>query len=256
MFLTANDGCRLNLVPGASAQVPIVFSNSLGTDHTLWDSQMPALNGDAAWRYDTRGHGQSDIAPGEYSIERLGQDLLHVIDATGAHDADICGLSIGGITALWVAIHHPARVRRLILGNTAARIGDRELWDTRIRTVRAGGLGAIAEGTMQRWFTDAYRSAHAGIVDGIRATFEQTSADGYVACCAVLRDADLRGQAAHVKCPTLVIAGVHDPATPPEAGVWLAGQIPGAQVVTLDAAHLSNVEQPHEFNAAIRAYLS
>lgn len=256
MFLTANDGCRLNVVPGGSAQVPVVFSNSLGTDHTLWDSQLPALDRDATWRYDTRGHGQSDIAPGEYSIGRLGQDLLNVIDATGAPQADICGLSIGGITALWVAIHHPARIRRLILANTAARIGDPELWETRIRTVRAGGLSAIAEATMQRWFTEVYRSKHAGIVDRIRATFEQTSIDGYIACCAVLRDADLRGQAAQVKCPTLVITGAHDPATPPEAGVWLGSQIPGAQVVTLDAAHLSNVEQPQEFNAAIRAFLS
>lgn len=255
MFVTTNDGCRLHVLAGDAVPVPLILSNSLGTDHTLWDPQLPALNRAATWRYDTRGHGKSAAPTGEYSIARLGQDLLSVIDATGASQADVCGLSIGGITALWVAIHHPSRVRRLILANTAARIGDLALWETRIQTVRSGGLGAIAEGTMQRWFTAGFRESHPDIVEGIRATFEQTSADGYVACCAVLRDADLRSLAHQVKCPTLVMTGAHDPATPPEAGVWLGSQIPGAQVVTLDAAHLSNVERPQEFNAATQVFL-
>ena len=256
MFVTANDGCRLHVQEGRAANVPLVMSNSLGTDMGLWDAQLPALGRDSTWRYDTRGHGQSDAPAGEYSVDRLGEDLLSVIDATGAPQVDVCGLSIGGVTALWAAIHHPARIRRLILANTAARIGDLDLWTERIGKVRAGGLSVLAEATMQRWFTAGFRSTHPQAVDRIRSTLLQTSVDGYVGCCAALRDADLRAQVNQVSCPTLVIVGAHDPATPPQAGEWLAANIAGAVLVSLDAAHLSNVERTDDFNAAVKAFLA
>jgi 3-oxoadipate enol-lactonase len=222
----------------------------------LWDAQVVAFGPDSTWRYDTRGHGRSDASPGEYSIDRLGQDLLSVIDATGAPQVDVCGLSIGGITALWAAIYHPTRIRRLILANTAARIGDVDLWNERIGKVRAGGLSVLSDATMQRWFTAGFRSTHPQSVDRIRAAFLQTSVDGYIGCCAALRDADVRAQASRVACPTLVIVGAHDPATPPEAGEWIATAVKGAQLVSLDAAHLSNVERPDEFSAAVKTFLA
>jgi len=235
--------------------VPLVLSNSLGTDISLWDPQAEALGPGSAWRYDTRGHGLSDATPGDYSIDRLGEDLLTVIDATGAPQVDVCGLSIGGVTALWAAIPHPSRIRRLILANTAARIGDVNLWNERIATVRSSGLSVLADATMTRWFTAAFRSAHAPVVDRIRSVLLQTSVDGYVGCCAVLRDTDLRPHLTGVSCPTLVIVGAHDPATPPEAGEWIASHVDGAHLVSLDAAHLSNVERADEFTTAMRTFL-
>ena len=233
----------------------MVLSNSLGTDRSLWDSQVEPLSRlHSVWRYDTRGHGNSDAPEGEYSIERLGKDLLTVIDATGASRVDLCGVSIGGITALWVALHAPDRVRRIVLANTAAKIGDESMWSARIATARTVGLGALADATMTRWFTPAFRAASPEVVARFHTTIARTNASGYAGCCAALRDADLRAFVPQVACPTLVVTGRYDPATPPEQGRWLAEQISGAQLVEFDTAHLSNVERPDEFNAAVLGF--
>lgn len=256
MFVTTDDGCRLGVSPGAPATVPMVLSNSLGTDRALWDSQLePFGRAHSVWRYDTRGHGESDAPEGDYSIERLGKDLLTVIDATSAARVDLCGVSIGGMTALWVAQHAPGRVRRIVLANTAAKIGDLNMWTSRINTARTGGMGGIADATMLRWFTPAFRAAHPEVVGRFHSTIARTNPHGYAGCCAALRDADLRDLAARVACPTLVVTGRNDPATPPEQGRWLAEQITGAQLVEFDAAHLSNVERPDEFSAAVLGFL-
>jgi 3-oxoadipate enol-lactonase len=186
----------------------------------------------------------------------LGKDLLAVIDATSAPRVDVCGVSIGGLTALWVAIHAPDRVRRIILANTAAHIGNEALWNERIRLVRADGMRPLAQATMTRWFTEKFRTSHPAVIDKFRTTIERTSPDGYVGCCAALRDADLGPHAATVKCPTLVVTGRHDPATPPADGQWLGGQIQGARIVEFDSAHLSNVERAAEFNRAVRDFIT
>jgi 3-oxoadipate enol-lactonase len=233
----------------------MVLSNSLGTDRSLWDAQLePFGRAHAVWRYDTRGHGESDAPEGEYSIERLGKDLLAIIDATSAARVDLCGVSIGGMTALWVAQHAPDRVRRIVLANTAAKIGDLNMWSSRINTARTEGMGGIADATMSRWFTPDFRAARPEVVAGFHSTIGRTNPHGYAGCCAALRDADLRDGTPRVACPTLVVTGRHDPATPPEQGQWLAAQIPGAQLVEFDAAHLSNVERPDEFNAAVLGF--
>jgi 3-oxoadipate enol-lactonase len=256
VFVSADDGCRLHVIPGLSGSVPMVLSNSLGTNHSLWEFQVAAFSRQrAVWRYDTRGHGDSDQPPGEYSIDRLGQDLVAVIDATGLERVDLCGVSIGGMTALWVALHAPDRVRRVVLANTAAQIGDVSMWSTRIKTVRTEGLGALADATMMRWFTPEFRAAQPEIVATFHSTIARSDADGYAGCCAALRDADLRDLVPQVACPALVVTGRHDPATPPAQGRWLAEQIPGARLVELDAAHLSNVERADEFNAAVLEFL-
>ena len=245
------------MIAGTGGGVPLVLSNSLGTDTGLWNAQADALaQSHSVWRYDTRGHGKSGAPAVDYSIDRLGKDLLAAIDATGAERADICGISIGGMTALWAAIHAPHRVRRVILANTAARIGNDGLWAERIRGARTDGMGVLADASMVRWLTEGFRARHPDVVARLRKTFEATSVDGYVGCCAALRDADLRAVAKRVTCPTLIVTGRHDPATPPADGRWLGEQIPGACVVDLDAAHLSNVEQAGDFNVAVRDFIT
>jgi len=252
VFVATDDDVRLHVIPGEGSATPIVLSNSLGTNVALWDFQLDAFsNRHSVWRYDTRGHGASDAPAGDYSIERLGTDLLAVMDATGAPRVDLCGVSIGGLTALWVAIHAPKRVRRVILANTAAHIGNVEMWSSRINTARTDGMSALADATMMRWFTPQFRAAQPAVVARFHSTIAHTKVDGYAGCCAALRDADLRAPASRVACPVMVVTGRHDPATPPEQGQWLASQIRGARLTEFDAAHLSNVEKPDEFNAAV-----
>jgi 3-oxoadipate enol-lactonase len=256
MFVLTDDGCRLNVASGAPGRLPIVLSNSLGTDLSLWDAQVDAFaRHNSVWRYDTRGHGKSDAPAGDYSIDRLGRDLLSVIDRTSAARVDLCGVSIGGLTALWVAINAPRRVRRVVLANTAARIGDTALWTERSCLVRAKGLSVIADASLGRWFTADFCQRHPDVSAHFRAVIARTAVDGYIGCCAALRDADLRDDAKQVKCRTLVVTGRCDVATPPALGRSLADTIPGARLIELEAAHLSNVERPEEFTAAVSGFV-
>lgn len=256
VFVTTEDGARLHVI-GESGDAPLVLSNSLGTDVSLFEEQLPVLGvGRAIWRYDTRGHGQSAVTSGDYSIDRLGRDLIAVIDATGAARVDLCGVSIGGLTALWVAVNRPHRVRRLVVANSAARIGDEAMWKQRIRAARVDGMLPLAEASMLRWFTPGFRQSKPDVVAHFRRTIEQTSVDGYTSCCAALRDADLRPVVGQVACPTLIVTGRHDVATPPEQGGWLGSHVPGARVAELDAAHLSNVECAAGFNAIVGEFLA
>jgi 3-oxoadipate enol-lactonase len=236
--------------------VPLVFSNSLGTDLTLWDRQAGSLgNRSAVWRYDTRGHGQSDVPSGDYSMAQLGRDLLTVADAASKEPVDLCGISIGGQTALWAAIHAPTRVRRLVVANSGARIGDVPLWNVRIRIARTEGVKPLADASMERWFTAGFRQREPDTVERFRLTLARTSVDGYTGCCAALRDADLRPLVREITCPTLIITARHDPATPPDGARWLANEILAARYVELDCAHLSNVECADAFNHALHDFL-
>jgi len=255
---TTDDGCRLAYeLLGPSGAAPLVLSNSLGTDRGLWDGQIDALAGTfRVLRYDTRGHGGSDAPDGDYTLTRLGSDVLSLMDGIGMDRAHVAGVSIGGLTALWLGVHAPHRVRRLVLANTAARIGSLASWADRRRQVESGGLAGLADTTMERWFTAAFRAADPGAVARIRETFLRTSATGYLGCCAALRDADLRADAGRVTAPTLVVVGTHDVATPAADGRWLAGAIPGAALLALDAGHLSNVECAVSFTESIGRFLS
>lgn len=257
MHVTTDDGCRLFVIAnGESTGAPIILLNSLGTDLHLWDAQADEFARHLrVLRYDTRGHGRSDVPAGDYTIERLGRDVLALMDHSAIARAHLCGLSIGGLTALWIATHAPERVDRLVLANTAARIGHVPMWEERIGTVRRGGVAALADATMTRWFTEAFRTREAQTVDRIRRTFVAVNGDGYIGCCAALRDADLRRDAPRTRAETLVITGTHDPATPPAVGRWLSEHIAGARYVELPAAHLSNVECAADFNRAVLAFL-
>lgn len=254
---TTDDGCRLAYEVSGPATAPmLVLSNSLGTDRTLWDRQIEKLSAHfRVLRYDSRGHGASAAPAGDYDLERLGRDVVSLLDAEGVDTASVCGVSIGGLTALWLGIHAADRVDRLVLANTAARIGSTALWEERTRAVRDNGLEALAAATMTRWFTPAFIDAEPATIARMSAAISHMSPAGYLGCCAALRDADLRAAAAQVQSACLVVTGRFDVATPPEAGAWLAATIPGARLVEFNAGHLSNVECADAFTEAVLTFL-
>jgi 3-oxoadipate enol-lactonase len=181
--------------------------------------------------------------------------VLSLADSVNIDKFSFCGLSMGGVTGLWLGIHAGKRLHKLALCSTGAKIGNAETWDARIETVRKGGTKSIAAGTMERWFTSRFREREPQTVERIKKTLESTSTEGYIACCAALRDADFREKVASISVPALVISGTHDPASPPTDGKFLAKQIPGASYVELDAAHLSNIEQHERFTQEVSDFL-
>jgi 3-oxoadipate enol-lactonase len=255
---TTDDGCRIAFtLSGPPAAPALVLSNALGTDRGLWTAQIDELSRHFhVLTYDTRGHGVSDAPAGDCNLARLGHDVVSLMDHVGMDRAHVCGVSIGGITALWLGVHAPDRVHRLVLANTAARIGSIESWSERMRLVRTGGLDGLADVTMARWFTAAFRQAEPATVARMRATLLGVPMAGYLGCCAALRDADLQGEASRVAAPSLVVTGAHDVATSPAMGAWLATTIRGASQVQLEAAHLSNVECAAAFTAAVTEFLA
>jgi 3-oxoadipate enol-lactonase len=234
----------------------LVLSNSLGTDLDMWEAQIAALT--AHWRvlrYDTRGHGQSSVPPGPYMIAQLGRDVVALLDHLGLDRVDFAGVSMGGMTGMWLGVHEPARVGKLTLANTAARIAPPDLWDARIEKVTAGGMEVISDAVLGRWFTPAFAAREPATIATMKAMMERTPAAGYVACCAAIRDMDQREAVAAIAAPTLVIAGTHDAATPPADGRYLAATIRDARYVELPAAHLSNIETASAFTAALVDFL-
>jgi len=235
----------------------LALCNSLGTNFFMWDAQLPALlKHFRVLRYDTRGHGQSAVTPGPYSFEQLAQDVLALADAVEVQKFSFCGLSMGGVTGMWLGIHAPERLHKLVLCSTAAKIGNADTWNARIDTIRKHGTRSIAAGTMERWFTQRYRENSPPAVERIRHMVESTSTEGYVACCQALREADFREAIAQIRTPTLVISGTHDPATTPQDGRFIAERVPAARFVELDAAHMSNVEQPEKFTEELNSFLA
>jgi 3-oxoadipate enol-lactonase len=242
---------------GADTAPPLVLSNSLGTDLGLWQAQVPALaERFRVVRYDTRGHGGSSIADGPLRIDDLASDVLRLIDALGIERAHFCGLSLGGMIGMWLGTHAPERIDRLVLANTSARIAPPELWEARIAAVRAGGMARIVDAVLERWFTTGFRAREAETVARIRRMLETTPAEGYIACCAAIRDMDQRESVAAIRAPTLVIAGSADVATPPENARVLVERIAGARYHELPTAHLSNIEEAAAFTAAVVAFLA
>jgi 3-oxoadipate enol-lactonase len=258
MFQTHRQGCELHYSVDGDSRAPVLlFSNSLGTTHELWQPQVEALSPVfRIVRYDTRGHGQSEASPGPYTIEMLGLDALAVMDAAGVSRAHVCGLSLGGLTAMWLAIHAPGRVDTVVLASTAARICDAGFWQQRIEHVEAAGLEPLADASMARWFTDGFRAAHPDIVAHYRRMLVASPVSGYVSCCGVLRDADLRGEIGAITAPALVVAGLHDPVTPPSDADAIRSRIRDARVTVLDAAHIANVEQADAFNSRLLAFIN
>ncbi|QAU32986.1 3-oxoadipate enol-lactonase [Janthinobacterium sp. 17J80-10] len=234
----------------------LVMSNSLGTTLDMWAPQVEALSARfRLLRYDTRGHGQSQVTPGPYSIPQLGGDVLGLLNHLGIEKAHYCGLSMGGITGMWLAISHPQRIDRLVLANTAAYIGPPENWTTRVAKVQQDGIASIASAVVSRWLTPDYAEQHPEQVAYLEDMLKATPAEGYAANCIAVRDADYREAVRKITAPTLVIAGAGDLPTPPSDGRYLAESIPGAKYVELAGAHLSNQQEPQRFSSSVLEFL-
>ena len=242
---------------GSAAAPLLILSNSLGTDLAMWEPQMAVLIREfRVLRYDTRGHGASDVPPGPYTIAQLGADVIALLDHLGLTRGHFCGVSMGGMTGMWLGVHAPDRLRRLVLANTAARIPSADTWNARIDRVNAVGMQGIVEAVLARWFTPRFMTEEPATLAQIRAVLQATPAAGYAACCAAVRDHDQRDAIHDIAARTLVIAGTHDVATPPADSHYLAERIPGARMVELDGAHLSNIEAALAFNDALVSFLT
>lgn len=234
----------------------LILSNSLGTNLEMWTPQIAAWAQDfSLLRYDARGHGASSATPGPYSISLLGEDVLRLMDALKIHHAHFCGLSMGGMVAQWLGIHAAERVDKLVLCNTAAKIGDDAGWNRRIATVRESGMQAIVPSVIERWFTSEFRRNNADEVEATAAMLQFANREGYTATCAAIRDMDLREEVQQIKARTLVVCGEHDQVTPPSASHFLLEQIKGSRLLSLKAAHLSNLEAASAFTAGVSAFL-
>jgi 3-oxoadipate enol-lactonase/4-carboxymuconolactone decarboxylase len=256
-FATVRNTRMFYRLQGNAGRPVLILSHSIGTDYTMWDPQVvDLLPHFQVLRYDTRGHGASDAPAGEYSIEMLGGDILGLADALGISQFAFCGLSLGGAIGQWVAVHAPERVTHLVLANTSPQFVPRANWETRIAAVRQGGMSAILDLAMQRLFLPATLAKKDPNAASIRAVLLGTNPEGYLGCCAALRDLDHGNLLPQIKAPTLVIVGDHDVSTPWSGhGERLAREIPGAKVLHLAAAHLSNMERPRSFSAALLEFL-
>lgn len=251
--ITTGDGCAIAWRMDGAADAPVLMlSNSLGTDMHMWDAQI------AAWsarfrvlRYDQRGHGRSGAPSGSYSIDRLGRDAIELLDALGIDKVDFCGLSLGGMIGQWLGVRAPDRLRRLVLANTSGFMGPPTAWDARIELVRQQGMEPLAQASVARWFTPEFSQTGRAAIAPVEAMLLATSPDGYAGSCAAIRDMDMRRMIALIETPALIIGGARDPATPPPHSEALAAGIAGAQLLMLDAAHLSNVELPEAFAQAV-----
>lgn len=249
---TTGDGCALAYRIDGPADAPVlVLSNSLGTAMEMWSPQIEALAARyRVLRYDSRGHGRSDVPPGAYSMDRLGRDVIELMDGLGIDRARFCGLSKGGMVGQWLGYRAPERIERLVLCNTSPFMGPPSAWDDRIAAVRAGGMAAMTDAVIARWFTPGFAERMPEAVLPVRAMLLATDPAGYAGCCAAIRDMDMRPILGLIKVPVTIVGGDLDPATPAEHSHALRDGIPGARLVMLPTAHLSNVERPADFLAA------
>jgi 3-oxoadipate enol-lactonase len=247
-----------HVVDGPPDAAPLLMASSLGTTHEMWAPQVgPLAERFRVVRCDRRGHGGSPVAKDPTTLDDLGADLLELLDLLELERVSFCGLSLGGLEGMWLAVNAPERVDRLALCCTRAVFPPREKWVDRAATVRAGGMAAIADGVLEGWFRSDFHESSPGAVSRFRQMLLATPVDGYAACCGVLADADLSARLGEIVARTLVVTGADDPTVPPEAGDALAAAIPdAAHVVVQAAAHLANVEQPGAFTAALLRHLS
>ena len=235
----------------------LLLSNSLGKTHRMWLPQIAAF--EQRYRvitYDARGHGQSDAPKGPYSMGMLADDAAAILDAAGVTRTHWCGVSIGGMTGLAFAIHHPDRIDRLVVSNTAAYAGGREPWAARAAKVREDGMASLLPGALERWVTPAFRAKHPPILDVLIADFLANDVEGYVGNCQAVGDMDLRSELALIRAPALIIVGSDDAAATPADGDFLEANIPGARRVTLSASHVANIEVPDVFADAVIDFLA
>ncbi len=256
-MIDAGDGAKLHvMIEGPSSAPPLMLSNSLGTNLHMWDPQVKTFSQNFRLvRYDQRGHGKSDAPANVYTIERLALDAVAILNALKIERTHFCGLSMGGMTAMWLARFYPERLNKLVLANTAAKSQTPQNWNTRIANVKMGGIEAVADTVLGVWLTKEYREREPKIAAGLRAMMVATNATGYVGCCGAIRDMDQRWGVGDIRTPTLIVCGKQDMATPPKDSDHLAAKIKGSKLVTLDAGHISNVERTEEFTGALETFL-
>jgi 3-oxoadipate enol-lactonase len=256
--ITTGDGVRIAYRFDGEQGLPVLLlSNSIGTDLHMWDGQVPALTEHfRLLRYDARGHGASDVPSGSYSLDRLGRDVVELLDALGLQRVHVLGLSLGGFVAQWLGIHEPERIDRLVLSNTAAYLGPPQQWDPLIAELLAApDMQATAERFLHNWFPAHMLRGEDEVVEDFRRTLLATQREGVAGSWAAVRDADLRRTASLIRNPTLVVAGEHDTVTSAAHGKEIASIIPGARYVVLPTVHMANVERQAEFLDAVVPFL-
>ncbi|HET7849961.1 MAG TPA: 3-oxoadipate enol-lactonase [Pseudolabrys sp.] len=251
------DGCPINVQIDGPENAPVLMlSNSLGTNLHMWDVQVPEFTKHFRLvRYDRRGHGKSGVPKGPYSMERFGRDVLAVIDALKIDRINWCGLSMGGMVGMWLGANASDRLSKMVLSNTNCHYADKTPWADRIKTIREKGLRSFAGANMERWFTKGFRERSVPEITRFTEMFVATHPDGYVACVEAIRDMDHRDLLPKIRVPTLIIAGKDDPATTVAQAEYLRDHIPGAKMAVVNAAHISNVEQPQEYAKAVTDFL-
>jgi len=239
----------------------VCFTHSLASDGGMWAEQMPPLlaAGYRVLRLDMRGHGGSDPVAGDYTMEQLADDVAGCLDFLAVPRVHLIGLSIGGMVGQAFAIKHGHRLVSAMLCDTAPQTpaGGREAWAPRISAVKkANSVAPLADATMERWFTDAYKPRNPGRWKQIHATVAGTTAAGYLGCAAAILDFDFVPQLPSVKVPTLVVCGDGDQGTPPAGNRRIAELIPGGRYQEIaNARHFPNVEQAQSFNAIMMGWL-
>ncbi len=235
----------------------LVLSNSLGTTWAMWQAQIPALTQHfRVLRYNTRGHGRSAVGSQPVTLERLGQDVIALLDHLDVERACFCGISLGGMTGMWLNRHAPERFQRIVVANTAARIGQEAGWRDRAATVREQGMDPVAQSAADRWFTPAFRQNNPEVVYPLIEQLAATPAEGYAACCDALAMADLRDELTQMPRPMLVIAGESDPVTTSRDAEAIVVDAPHAHYLVLPASHLSNVACAAAFNQHVITFLT
>lgn len=235
----------------------LVLSNSLGTTWEMWQAQIPFLTQHfRVLRYNTRGHGRSAVGQLPVTLERLGKDVIALLDHLDVQRACFCGISLGGMTGMWLNRHAPERFHRIVVANTAARIGQEAGWRERAATVRAQGMNPVAESAADRWFTPAFRHSNPEVVYPLIEQLAATPAEGYAACCEALAMADLRDDLTQMPRPMLVIAGESDPVTTSRDAEAIVVDAPHAHFLILPASHLSNVACAAAFNQHVITFLT
>jgi 3-oxoadipate enol-lactonase len=256
-MITTDDGCPINVeVSGREGAPALMLSNSLGTNLHMWDDQAPEFEKHFRLiRWDRRGHGKSGTTKGPYNFSLFGKDIVKILDTLNIDKVNWCGLSMGGMDGQWLGANAADRVLKLVLANTNFYYADKGPWADRIKTVREHGLKHIVGMNMERWFTKGFRDRAPDKMAWMTEMFLASNLDGYIGCVEAVRDMDFRDSNPRITTPTLVIVGKHDPATPPAAGEQIAKTVKNGKLVALDAAHISNVEQPKAFTDAVLNFL-
>lgn len=245
------------LTDGDPYKPAIIFSNSLGTDHSMWDGQLEALRRDFyIIRYDTRGHGLTSAPKGPYTIDQLGKDVLALLDYLSIDAAYFCGISMGGLIGQWLAVNASERIEALVIANTASKIGTELAWKERAALVRKEGLNVIAESAPSRWFTPEFYGSCPRDVNELLINLKNMSPEGYASCCEALACEDLRGNISKITIPALILSGTKDPVTTIEDARFMQGQIQESQLLEIPASHISNIEAEVEFNQAIKQFFT